>query len=407
MKYSKIHFVFYIVILLGCKRSSDPVPVVVKPVITSISPLHGPANSLDTIFGNGFGNNNLQNSVFFNGKPAEIISSSNAQIVAKVPPKAGTGIVSATVNGTTIQGPSFTYDIFTVTVYAGNGFPASIDGVGTRAGIGTPTGVAPDSLGNVYVADPGNFLIKKIAPGAVVTTFAGTIGVQGSQDGQGTSAGFKNPYGVCTDTMGNIYVADADAHTIRKITSSGLVSTYGNYVGGAPVGVAMDPNGNLYVSSPLSANLVKISKPGILTNITGDFGGLWGITSDESGNVYLTDQQYHMIYKLSSTGVFSPIAGIRNTAGALDGPVAIATFNKPTGIARDKAGNFYIADQGNNSIRKISADGMVTTLLNNISRYATNGGGFFFGPFGIAMDSHGVLYVTNTGESTILKITFE
>jgi len=213
----------------------------------------------------------------------------------------------------------------------GNG---NADGTGAAASFDGPAGVATDSAGNVYVADRSNYTIRKITSAGVVTTLAGTAGVPGSYDGTGAAASFQNPRGVATDSAGNVYVADST--TIRKITSSGVVTTLAGRAG--LIGTTDGPGATALFDSP------------------------YGVAADSAGNVYVADAFNSTVRKVTSAGVVTTLAGTADVRGSADGTGAAASFNFPTGVATDSAGNVYVADSGNRTIRKVTSAGVVTTL---------------------------------------------
>ena len=236
-----------------------------------------------------------------------------------------------------------------------------------------------------------------------VSTIAGST--QGFADGTGTSAMFYNPFGVAVDASGNVYVADTYNHKIRKITSSGLVSTFAGSTAGfadgtgtaaqfyAPWGVAVDVSGNVYVADAVNGAIRKISPSGLVSTIAGGFSGPHGIAVDTSGNVYVADTNNNIIKKITPSGVVSTLAG--STVGYLDGIGTSAKFNMPYGIAVDKSGNVYVTDQKNYKIRKITPSGVVSTLAGSTAGGA-NGTGTaaqFVDIMGVAVDSSGDLYV--------------
>ncbi len=212
-----------------------------------------------------------------------------------------------------------------VTTLAGSGAPGSADGTGTAATFSTPYGVATDSSDNIYVADTYSHKIRKITPGGVVTTLAGS-GVQGSADGTGTAATFDYPYGLVTDSSDNTYVADTYSHKIRKITPAGVVTTLAG--SGAPG-----------------------SADGTGTSATFNFPN--GVAADSSGNIYVADTSSNKIRKITPGGVVTTLAG-SGVQGSADGAGATASFNEPSGVGVDSSGNVYVADYVNNKIRKIT-----------------------------------------------------
>lgn len=227
------------------------------------------------------------------------------------------------------------------------------------------SGITIDGSGNLYVTNTLNFTIEKIAPGGVVTTIAGS-GVQGANDATGLLATFQQPWGIAIDSQGNLFVTEANDHTIRKITPGGVVSTFAGTAGvsgsndatGAlasfnqPAGIAVDSSDNLYV---VDANngIIRMITPGrvVSTFATGLVIPL-GITIDDDGNIFVTDMGDNTIKKISSTGVVTILAG-SGVIGSGDGTGILASFTSPFGLVADSSGNLYVADAGNDSIRKI------------------------------------------------------
>ena len=312
-----------------------------------------------------------------------------------------------------------------VSTLAGSGTTGSDNGTGTAASFGVMGGVAVDSSGNVYVADTSNFSIRKITPAGVVTTFAGS-GTSGSADGTGTAASFAIPVGIASDSSGNVYVADAGNNLIRKITPAGVVTTFagggGSGVDGSgaddgtgpaasfntPYSIAVDSSGNLYVADMMNNLIRKITPNGIVTTLAGSFPSPGAVAVDSSGNVYATDLTNELIKKITPAGIITTLAGSGST-GATNGTGTAASFNMPTSIAVDSSGNVYVADMMNDLIRKITPAGVVTTLAGSGTAGSTNGIGTaasFFSPYGIAADSSGNLYVTDKFNFLVRKITY-
>jgi hypothetical protein len=328
----------------------------------------------------------------------------------------------------------------------------SADGTGAAARFLGPVGVATDSSDNVYVADSNNHTIRKITPAGVVTTIAGMAGMAGSTDGTGAAARFNGPAGVATDGAGNVYVADTDNNTIRKVTPTGAVTTtagtgpvFGSTDGtgaGAtfdnPAGVATDSAGNVYVadaydfanSGALGLIIRKITPTGAVTTLAGmagmagstdgtgaaaRFEGPFGIAIDSAGNVYVSDASNSAnsgfctdtIRKINAAGVVSTFAGTAGTCGSTDGTGAAARFGDPRGLATDSAGNVYVAD--GTTVRKITPAGVVTTLAGTAgvtgSTDGTGAAASFYSLSGVATDSAGNVYVADTNNDIIRKIT--
>jgi sugar lactone lactonase YvrE len=251
------------------------------------------------------------------------------------------------------------------TLAGGVGQLGHADGTGTNSNFYNPSGIAIDSNGNIYVADLNNHRIRKITPSGHVTTLAGN-GSAGYNDGSGTTVMFNKPSGVVVDTSGNVYVSDEYNHRIRKINSTGFVTTFaGNgskgYIEGLgtnaqfhqPNGIAIDPFGNLVVVDHVNNNFRNISSSGNVSTITGGVGFTYptDVAVDASGNIYVVD--YHRIGIINSTGVVTRLAGTL-TKGYIDRPGTNAQFQYPESVAIDSSGDLLIADSRNNCIRKIT-----------------------------------------------------
>jgi hypothetical protein len=320
----------------------------------------------------------------------------------------------------------------TVSTLAGTGTAGALDGPSASATLNLPRGVAVDGAGNVYVAEPYNNKIRKITAAGAVTTLAGT-GTAGALDGPGTSATFRGPSSVAVDAAGNVYVGDYSNQKIRKITAAGFVTTLaGTGVRGAddgpttsatfssPYGVAVDAAGTVYVADANNQKIRKITAAGVVTTLAGTgtagaldgpgtsatFNGPIGVAVDAAGTVYVTDANNQKIRKITAAGAVTTLAGT-GTASALDGPTTSATFNNPFGVAVDGNGNVYVGDYSNNKIRKITAAGAVTTLAGTGTASALDGpttSATFSGPFGVAVDGNGTVYVADQDNNKIRKI---
>jgi sugar lactone lactonase YvrE len=318
-----------------------------------------------------------------------------------------------------------------VTTLAGSSANSYADGTGTSASFNYPFGVFVDASGNVYVADSANNRIRKVSPTGVVTTLAGGSG--GFADGTGTSAKFSNPYGVAMDTSGNLYVADLSNNRIRKVSTTGVVTTLagsgtrGSSDGSALAGfagpncVAIDAAGNLYVAEKDQHRISKILPDGTLTTLAGgsaagfadgtgtsaQFTNPRGVAVDASGTVYVADHNNHRIRKVSPTGVVTTLAG-SGTNGYSDGTGTSASFNYPMGVAVDASGTIYVADYNNNRIRKVSPTGVVTTLAGSGAWSFGDGTGTsasFNYPTGVAVDASGNVYVADSSNHRIRKVS--
>ncbi len=316
----------------------------------------------------------------------------------------------------------------TVTTLAGAaGQTGSADGTGAAARFFRPGGIAGDGAGNLYVADSSNNTVRKvvIATGAV-STLAGAPGQFGTADGTGAAARFNSPWGVTSDGAGNLYVADSSSNTIRKVAvATGAVITFAGAAGrvrnangtrptdvfNRPTGIAGDGAGNLYVADTVFSTIRKVViATGAVTTLAGgatqvagadgtgagaSFFAPGGIASDGAGNLYVADTMNNTIRKVAiATGVVTTLAGTAGQAGGADGTGAAARFSWPNGIVSDGGGNLYVADTTNGTVRKVViATGVVTTLANGLTQ-----------PSGIAADGAGNLYVSDTRDSTIKKV---
>lgn len=303
-----------------------------------------------------------------------------------------------------------------ISTIAGNGTYGNTGdgGAATAATLANPQGVAVDAAGNVYVADYGNNRIRKISTTGIITNFAGSgTGIDG---GAATAADIYHPAAVAVDASGNIYIAETGNNRIRKVNTSGVISTiagtgvsgYSGDAGAAtaaklssPYGVTVDASGNVYIAD-LGNNRIRKVSGGIITTVagtgvagfSGDGGAAtsanintpYGMTLDASGNMYICDYNNFRIRKVSATGTISTIAGTGNPLYSGDGGMATAAdLNRPTGIAVDASGYIYIADNNNQRVRKLAActppvsgtiSGPATVIIgNNITLSTTGTGG--------------------------------
>lgn len=346
-------------------------------------------------------------------------------------------------SGTLYVGDSFNHlirrvdKVGGVTTWAGSvSAVGATDGLGSAASFNSPEAVSLDSAGNVYVADAGNSLIRKISPIGMVTTFAGKEGTVGHVDGVGPDAAFYNPRGIAVDAAGTVFVVESEDGRVRRITPSASVSTWGGgpsygHADGPgddasffyPNGIAPAADGTLYVTDRSNNSIRKISPDGVVSTLAGSYLGSGhhdatgslarfdypiGIAVDAANNVYVADTDNHAIRKITPAGVVTTLAGTPHVAGLVDGPAASARFDRPIAVAVDASGNLLVADWVNNVIRKISADGMVSTLAGSLACGHEDGVGSaarFCGPQGIALDTAGNVYVADTENVLIRKIS--
>lgn len=430
----KFLFLSFVIAFLRCTDEPSKAPL----TISSISPSEGTKNTTVEITGTGFSSQASQNAVTFNGKAAVVTSSTETKLIVQVPSKAGTGIVSVSVDSQDVTGPSFEYHPFITVITFAGGASGYADGVGTNAKFTGPAGLTIDDTGNLYVADRSNHRIRKITPNAEVSTIAGT-GVCGYQNGDKTQAQFCVPTCAVLDKSGNIFVTDKSFNWIRKITPSGNVSVFaGSGFNGwkdgqgtkadfnNPDGITIDAAGNLYVMDSQNSAVRKVAPDGIVTTFSGRphnynpafmdgdastarFNLASGIEIDKDGNLFVADRENNRIRKITVAGNVSTIVGT-GKFGNVDGPVDAAEFALPAGIGLDGNGNIYVADERNHSIRMISADGHVSTLAGTGAPGDVDGEksvAQFYYPLDVVVDKSGNLFVSDYFNHKIKKIVIE
>jgi sugar lactone lactonase YvrE len=342
---------------------------------------------------------------------ASIAKQSQAQIITTV---AGTGVIG----------------------YSGDG------GQATNAELYEPTGAVFDTSGNMYIADNDNNVIRKVSTSGIITTIAGngTEGYSGD-GGQATAAELKSLNGIVVDVLGSIYITDYYDNVIRKINTTGIISTIaGNGINGYsgdggqataaelnnPDGIATDTDGNIYITDSNNSRIRKINSAGIITTIAGD--GVGGYTGDGGqataaelatstylavdivGNLYITEEFHDRIRMVNTAGIITTVVGT-GTAGSIGdgGQATAAELYFPSGLAVDIAGNLYIADTWNNRIRKVDTNGIITTIAGNGTQGYSGDGGApinaeLFQPNGVCLDNSGNLYIADQGNNVIRKV---
>jgi len=392
-----------------------------KPIVTS------PATDYTVTAYNASGSSSTVVNIAVNGtvpivQPPNIsyqtpqIYTVNTTITSLAPANTG-GAVPATIYGQ-------------VSTFAGSGSSGKADGAGINASFGFPFSLATDAQNNIYVADDDNHNIRKITQAAVVSTLAGN-GTPVSVDGTGLAAGFDVPEGISTDIAGNIYTADNASNIIRKITPANVVSTYAGTIAQGlnngprntatftnPSGTAVDAAGDIYVADSGNNVITEIDAAGNVTTFAGSgtagaadglgasasFNYPRGLTIDGAGNIFVADN--NLVRKITPSGLVSTLAG-SPAQGSADGAGAAASFNSPIALAVDVSGNVFVADEGNNLVRKITPAGVVSTIAGGGPGPSTDGIGTaasFNGPSGIAADHLGNLYVGDFANHVIRKI---
>ena len=332
-----------------------------------------------------------------------------------------------------------------ITTVAGNGIGgySGDGGQATAAEIYHPNLITLDAAGNIYVADYLNNRVRKINTSGVITSIAGNGNqAYGGDNGQATAAELNGPCGLVFDGAGNLYISDSGNNRVRKINSAGIITTVagnGNagYSGdGAAAtlaeldntgGIALDAALNIYITDANNNCIRKVSTTGVISTFagrgavgyTGDGGQATAaelntpvdVKIDTAGNVYFSDFSNNCVRKVNTAGIIITVAGNGVSGYAGDGGQAtLAQLNKPNGLSLDAFGNLYIADFLNERVRKINTAGIITTIAGNgTAGYSGDGGqataAEFSEPDGLAFDGAGNLYVTDNHNDCIRKIT--
>ena len=312
--------------------------------------------------------------------------------------------------------------------YSGDGGPA------TSAQLYDCYGVTLDGSGNMYIADWYNNRIRKVSPSGIITTVAGTGTAGYSGDGgPATSAQLYDPYSVAVDGSGNLFIADEFNYRVRKVSPSGTITTvagtgvYGYSGDGGPAtsaqiyfphGIVLDGSGNLYFSDSYNHRIRKVSSSGIITTVagtgtagySGDGGPATsaqlntphGVALDGSGNLYIGDYSNNRVRKVSPSGIITSVAGTGAAGYSGDGgPATSAQLYYPDGVFMDGSGNIYIADESNHRVRKVSPSGIIATVAGNGTRgYSGDGGpptnASFTFPSAVVLDGSGNLYIADS-----------
>lgn len=322
--------------------------------------------------------------------------------------------------------------------YAGDGGPA------INASMSEPEGVTIDAAGNIFIVDEDNNVIRKVNTSGIISTFAGTgtIGYSGN-GGAATSATLNSPSGAVIDRKGNLFIADTWNNAIRKVDTAGKIWTVaGNGIGGysgdngqatlahlnLPEGIAVDPQGNLYICDSGNNCVRKVDTSGIITTIAGTgaagYGGDNGIATSAglnypsgivfdtaTGNIYVADESNNRIRRIDTNGLITTFAGTGTAGFGGDGGLATAaTLSGAEGVAVDTAGNVYISDSGNSRIRKVTPNGVIHPYAGSgVPGFSGDGGpalaAQLFTPKGIATDVTGNIYIAEYFNSRVRKIS--
>ncbi len=341
----------------------------------------------------------------------------------------------------------------TIETVAGGGSALGDNVPAASAQLNNPHGVAVDGAGNLYIAETDNERVRKVDAAGMITTVAGTgVASYGGDGAAATSAQLNTPRGVALDGLGNLYIADSSNHRIRKVDAAGVITTvagttqgYSGDGGSAasaqlnnPFRVAADGSGNIYIADTFNYRIRKVDAAGVITTVAGVGGGSGftgdggqatsaqmsllrgGVALDGLGNFYIADSGNRRIRKVDAAGVITTVAGTVTRGFSGDGgPAVSAEMRAPRGVVLDGLGNLYIADTWNNRVRKVDAAGVITTVagsgptqISGVSpgEYGGDGGAAtaarLYHPRGLAVDGLGNLYIADSSNHRIRKVTF-
>jgi len=376
------------------------------------------ADSFTTGFGNGW---TLSSHHYLNPTGANTIYKGNGT------KKENGSMIITTIAGTGIVG------------FGGDG------NLATEARLDYPTGVAVDSAGNVYIADQWNSRIRRVDTGGVITTIAGDgYGYYAGDDVPATETSLGYPFGVAVDSVGNTYIADLVNNRIRKVDTAGIITTvagsesydYSDFIGDggpatqailwSPLSIAVDGSNNIYIADLGNNRIRKVDSSGVISTVAGNgaygFSGdggpateamlnePCGVSIDGAGNIYISDTGNYRIRKVDTSGVISTIAGNGSNGFSGDGgPAVQAGLEYVYGTAVDSVGNIYISAPYSSRIRKINAMGTITTVAGSGEQGSTGDGGLatdalLHYPFGVAVDSGGNIYIADADNNRIRKV---
>jgi uncharacterized protein (TIGR03437 family) len=322
--------------------------------------------------------------------------------------------------------------------YDGDGGPAA------SAGLNQPSSIDLDAAGNLYIADTGNNAVRIVTPQGTIRTVAGT-GVAGfsGDNGSAVRAQLNAPQGVSADANGNLFIADTENHRIRRVNAQGTIATVGGSDPSAgdrgpalaarlfqPSGVAFDAAGNLYVAEAASHRVRKVTPQGAISTVAGtgvagysgdggsataaQLNGPNGLATDSAVNLYIADTGNNVVRMVSGAGAISTIAGTGAIGNSGDGGLAkLARLFNPNAVALDSAGNIYVADSANHRVRKIGVDGKIRNFagdgLRGLPGFGGDGGPAVSAslnyPRGLAIDSSGNVYIADFFNNRVRRVT--
>jgi sugar lactone lactonase YvrE len=332
-------------------------------------------------------------------------------------------------NGINLPGASLPGAIITTVAGGGTNSFSGDGGPAINASLNWPTGVAADPAGNLLIADTDNNRIRQVNPGGLIVTVAGGgPDYPGDLDLVATGVSLFGPLGVTVDAAGNLFIGDSTDHRVCKVYTNGLLTTvagdgsFGYSGDGGPAiyarldypdGVAVDASGNLFIADTDNDAIRRVATNGIISTLVGNasLNCPSGVALDASGNLFIADSQDNRIYKVDPNELLSVVAGIGFPGDYGDGgPATNACLDDPAGVAVDAAGNLYIADAFNSVIRRVDAQGFISTVAGNGTWGFMGDGGpatnaSLFAPEGVAVDAAGNLFIADSGNNRIRKLT--
>ncbi|HEX5003522.1 MAG TPA: IPT/TIG domain-containing protein [Bacteroidia bacterium] len=424
------------VMIAACNKSGNDNVQPAAPTVYSLTPDTGKKGTVVLISGKGFSEDSTELKVYFNGRIAQLLQSTDTTITAVVPPGAGPGSVTVSLNGVSAPGPVFNFIYtFTVSLFSGSvqGFANGSSGTSKYS---FPKGMAIDAQDNIYLADEGNERIRVIYPNGTSNTFSGS-GMNGFLDGPPGVAKFNHPVDITYDRINQeFYIADRDNHCIRKLSSSGGVSTVAGipatpgYVDGAATAARLNtPTGvewkgellQVFICDYGNHCIRKLDNVGILstfagTNIAGlldgtgtaaRFNGPFDISWDSTGYLFVTDFTNHTIRRISESGAVITYAG-NGVPGFTNGISFVAEFRNPAALSASQKMTL-VCDQANNCIRLISNNKVITAAGTGVSGFADGDGSvaLFNAPGGIVRDSQGNYFISDTQNHVIRKMVLD
>jgi sugar lactone lactonase YvrE len=329
-----------------------------------------------------------------------------------------------------------------ITTVAGNGTVFGDGGAATNAAINYSASIAVDASGNLFIADQKHNRVRKVNSNGIITTFAGSGNPSYSGDeGAATNATLNGPTGVALNTSGDLFIADRQNNRIRKVSTNGTITTVagngsGYFSGDSgsatnaalnwPNGVVVDASGNLFIADQNNCRIRKVNINGIITTVAGNGNPTYsgdggsatnaalyfpaGVAVDGSGNVFIADSDNNRLRKVSANGIITTVAGNGTRSFSGDGGAATnATLSEPTGIGADASGNLFLTDWLNCRVRKINANGTIVTVAGSASMGFSGDGGAatnaaLYSPNGVAVDSNGNLFIADSDNNRIRKV---